>query len=391
MDKEIKFEKVDVSIAVNANGYDSNKMKKDAKKRKIMTTAVAAISSAVLLTTATYAWFVLTNRPEVSQITMEAGTSGNLQIAKAKVDAQGNYSVDGSYSSSITFDDLAAGKKIALRPVASYNGQQFYEPKYTEDGYVTSVKSTAITQDTSTVNATENQGGQVIKKEFYLYAKSERSKGEKDNPRLVNIRLLGKYNAADGGSQPQGTSVENSTDGTNNGNGTGAYATRISFQCDVDESGNGVVVLEPNADYRSTSSIYSNSENNYAVPTDMINSETITGQYSPYVYDNDISDKKVTYKLFRQSKGGKFESEFVSFNGYNVNNQVDSNNFNKSYSPVLFRIPVNTNAKITMYIWLEGTDPECTNAIEADDITANFQFYSDDLEADIQSQSSESN
>lgn len=375
MDKEIKFEKVDVSIAVNANGYDSNKMKKDAKKRKIMTTAVAAISSAVLLTTATYAWFVLTNRPEVSQITMEAGTSGNLQIAKAEYDAQGDAhpSAEG-YKTEIGFEFKEDGTVItpALRPVASINGQAFYEPVYTQDGYVKSVKGSPLDEstDTKAFNHAEKTGGQVIKKEFYLKAKANDELAGTDGtaPRKVNIRLLGAYDpasASNSNSKVKGTYVRNKDDA-----GTGAYATRISFSCD--KVAGKVVVLEPNADYNSDA--IQTATNNYNLSNDDIKKETITNQFSPYT-DADGGLGEITYKLFKQNIDGEFQEDF-----FDKLSNDKKNTYGQSYSPVLFEIPVNQDAKITMYIWLEGTDDQCTNAIEADKIEAKFQFYSDNLE-----------
>ncbi len=336
--KEITFENVDISISVNAQGAgDFEKTaKKNTKRRKILTTAVAAISSVALLTTATYAWFVLTNRPTVSEMSMKAGTSGNLKIAN---EAGGPYGTNISF----TFTDANSETIVpVLKPVASQTGMVFYEPIYDNSGYVSAVKNTAIseTNNANYFNSVESAGGQLIKKEFYIRADAT------DTTTEIGIRLMGKYS----NSATDYTKIVDSENDT-----TAAEAVRISFTY-----GTQTTVLEPNADFNDTSGNNSNP----------IYNKTITNQYNPYDA-NGIGT--VTYRTIRQSTDHTFQSDYAS------NTVTVDSDYGQAYSPELFTIPTNTNCKVTMYVWLEGTDENCTNAVEGNQLTSQFMFFSNDL------------
>ena len=65
-------------------------------------------------------------------------------------------------------------------------------------------------------------------------------------------------------------------------------------------------------------------------------------------------------------------------------NYYFSNDNGKTYtageSDVLFRIPTNEPAEITMYIRLEGADKDCVNAIMGSEIDVHLRFISKDIE-----------
>lgn len=69
------------------------------------------------------------------------------------------------------------------------------------------------------------------------------------------------------------------------------------------------------------------------------------------------------YKTLKQpSPGGEF---------------ADGENGN---SETLFTIREEEDVLVTMLIWIEGTDDDCTNSIQLDEIVGNIQFTSKDAE-----------
>lgn len=196
-------------------------MKRNSKKQKIVAKIIMILSSIALFTTATYAWFALTNSPQVSQLTLKAGTSGSLQICNTP---------SGTFGDSITLD---VPSQTCLKPITTLNGTQFYKPVYGSDGVVNSIESSAIAgaELTNISNKTEADGGYIIQKTFYLKATTESMNNMTD----VDVRLVA----------PQG--MASGTKITNNGSTHAAEAVRVSFTY------NGkTVILEPNADAQVT-------------------------------------------------------------------------------------------------------------------------------------------
>ena len=67
------------------------------------------------------------------------------------------------------------------------------------------------------------------------------------------------------------------------------------------------------------------------------------------------------YATFKQYKDGKF-----------------INSGNGDDSATLFTIEEGKDVKVTMRVWIEGTDLDCTDSIALDKITAMFEFMSAD-------------
>lgn len=195
---------------------------KRTKRQRVMATVVAAVSSVALLTTATYAWFSLTNAAQVNQLTLRAGTTGSLLISNSATDG---------FSEAI---DLDLPEDCCLRPLSTLNGTSFHKPIYGTDGVVESVDTTPITSTTldGMVNKSEANGGWIIKKTFYLKANTKSELTE------VGIKLLAPKNTE------SGTTIDNGSADT-----YGAEAIRLSFTC-KDVNNNIVTkILEPNADH----------------------------------------------------------------------------------------------------------------------------------------------
>lgn len=277
------------------------------RKHKILASLGVAIISVLLLSTGVYAWFSLTNAPSVHNLTLRAGTSGSLMISNER---------DTGYSDSIT---LELSEDCCLRPITTNNGVSFYKPIYGANGVVHSVTSTAVSDEemAGMINATEENGGWLIKKTFYLKS----SATELDS---IDIRLMAPIS-----NREEGTVVKNASEDTN-----GAEAIRISFTY------NGTTgIVEPNADAKT-------------------DEQDVNQAFMPGWKE---------MKVIKQGANSYFSSD-------------GGTTFTEGESEVMFRIPTNQPAEITMYIWLEGADKDCVNAIMGSEIDVQLRFVSKDIE-----------
>ena len=202
-------------IRININEREDYVMKKKIKKNKFFQTIMVVIMGVFFLTTATYAWFSLTNAPKVNNLVLKAGTSGNLLISNERTTG---------FSDSIS---LELDGECCLRPLTTVNGKTFYRPVYAPNGMVESISATPISGSDldSMANKVETKGGWLIKKTFYLKATVK-------DLATVDVRLMAPIQTRE-----SGTVISNV-----NKNAHGAEAVRVSFTYD-----NTTVVLEPNA------------------------------------------------------------------------------------------------------------------------------------------------
>ena len=165
----------------------------------------------------------------------------------------------------------------------------------------------------------------MYEKSFYLKAGPNPKNGGgviTTEGKLYNVYLAGRA----GTSQTEGTYVTAAPDVNGGTNDTAANSMRISFEL---EDGT-MVILEPNADA-------SNAHTKRA-------EDGVKNQYG-------------TYTTLQQSKDGHFIGAANSYE-----------------SPVLFTIKEGQDVKVTMKVWIEGTDVDCTNSIVLDEIMkANYE------------------
>ncbi len=192
------------------------KKKNKTKTNKIFQTFAVVIMSVFFLTTATYAWFSLTNAPKVNNLVLKAGTTGNLLISNEKTTG---------FSDSIS---LELDGECCLRPLTTINGKTFYRPIYASSGMVEAVSPNPIPTEEldSMTNKIETKGGWLIKKTFYLKATVK-------DLSSVDVRLMAPIPTRE-----TGTAISNV-----NKNSHGAEAVRVSFTYN-----NTTAVLEPNSD-----------------------------------------------------------------------------------------------------------------------------------------------
>lgn len=292
-------------------------MKKE-KKKKIKRLGLIICLLILTLSTATFAWFEQGNRLKVTNLSLLAGGTGCLQIADDLGNGPGEYSNELDLS-------MESGKgemeSMLLSPVTTKNGTSFYSPVYTGNAVV-NVKHITDEEQLRT--------SYVYEKSFYLKAGSNPNADEESfvvtEGKMYDIFLVGPATSL----EHKGTHVFQSPDaeGSTVPGDTAVNAIRISFEL---EDGL-VVVYEPNADV-------SNRDNNRA--------------------DDRVRDEYGKYFTFMQSKDGKF-----------------INSGNGDDSPALFQIEEGKDVKVTMRVWIEGTDYDCTDSIALDKITAMFEFMS---------------
>lgn len=295
----------------NEVSMSQNKKEKKSNLKKIL-----IVSLFIILATAggVLAWFTVSNRARVENLSMIADHSGNLQIA----DDTGNG--PGTYSDVL---DLATAKndvdisKVVLSPVTTKDGVNFCSPNYDSS-------SKTVSSVTEIKDEAQLKKYYVYEKKFYLKAgqqnKSERVANIK---RSYDIALYGSTNKSEGCYITQSAS----------GNGeTAANAIRISFTLDDGTT----YVYEPNSDVH-------NSDTSRAA-------NAVGREYGSF------------QRLYQQRGNGTF---------------VVSPKTNESEK--MFTMAENVDVRVTMRIWIEGTDDDCTNSIASDMVAGQIQFVSTEI------------
>lgn len=273
-----------------------------------------------VLSTATYAWFTLNNKPKVYNLSLTAGGAADLMIAD---DLGGG---PGEYGDSLDLKEAnqspVAMDQVELNPVTTSDVETFYEPVYEGD----SVNNTKEITDEKILNESY-----VYQKTFYLKAGSIKTgSGRKvsSNAKSYDIMLLG----SEQGEENTGCAIRQEAGSSAEGGATAANSIRIAFIVE----GQDIKVYEPNSGQHNGG--------DHAV-------NALASQYGGY-------------ETLKQSSAG---SPFEGGVGGN--------------SEKLFTIKEEEDVLVTMLVWIEGTDEDCTNSIQMDKITGNIQFISRDAEA----------
>lgn len=288
-------------------------MKKDNKKRKkIPKRRVYFLAFLIVLTAnvGVWAWFTISNRARVENLSLIADHQGNLQIA----DDLGNG--PGTYSDALNLNNATGTKmsSIVLSPITSKDGVNFYIPNF--DSLTNTVNS--VTQLTDRTQLTKYY---IYEKTFYLKAGSNSKNNVAEIKRTYDVALYGvKSNNRTNGCfiyQPASSGD------------TAANTIRISFTLPDGQT----YVYEPNCNTH-------NSDTNRAI-------NGIGREYGTYA------------NLYQQNADGTF---------------VNSPKANESEK--LFTLDENKDTLVTMRVWIEGTDNDCTNSIASDMVAGQIQFIS---------------
>lgn len=262
-----------------------NRQRRKRNKKDIRNAFVMLCVTIAMMSTATFAWFTMTDSPTVQGLKMTAAATGGLELKYGNED----------WNSSITVDSATK----SLSPVSIMGStDKFGSPVYT-NGIVTTVQEISDSGE--------------LEKCVAIYEYQIRAVGATASS-PVKVGLLGGDGA---GSNPTGTFIVRSN--ANSASQQAAYAIRVGFKID-----NNWIIYEPHAD------------------------QTTGGTKAVNQYNGPTSTVK-------QNSNGNFEG------GSNVSKDI----FTLS----------DTNAHaIKMYVWIEGTDDQCVNELQTDELKGQIQF-----------------
>lgn len=326
--------------------------KNNAKKRKMSKQTILTIGmimvSIFVITVASYAWYLISNTPKITNAEFVADTVGNLKIANENDQKNG----PSGYMDAIDMYDGLNKDDHRLSPVTTKDGKNFFKPIYTE-GTITGLE--AVPDDEYRTK------DYIFEKVFYLKAGDDN--GAVNNaPKYYDIKLVGmssaektrygtnsvnyktdyEINYADTDYKYIGSFMHDKLENASNLNAptTAANALRISYEF-IDAEGSKTVIYEPNCDKTNTVS---------------------TDDYLQFTGAN--SENYGTYtglKELKQNANKSFE---------NPGTDVASDAF--------AIIEEGKDVKVTMRVWIEGTDVDCRNGIAADKIFGQIQFVSEE-------------
>lgn len=289
------------------------------KNGRLKSKLLVCLLYVAVLSTATYAWFTLNNKPKVFNLSLTAGASADLLIADDVGGGPGEYGDELDLKEAT--QSPVAMDEVELNPVTTSDAETFYEPVYNGDT-VSNVKEITNEEDLNR--------SFVYKKTFYLKAGSLKNKsGRKvaSTARQYDIMLLGQ----ESGEERSGCVIKQGDGSAAEGGASAANSIRIAF---VLENPDGdIPIYEPNS-----------------------------GQHN----GGEKANNGVSY--------GKYETLKQSSPGGAFDGGEDGN------SKKLFTIREEEDVRVTMLVWIEGTDDDCTNSIQMDQIIGNIQFTSKDAE-----------
>ena len=291
---------------------------KGKKWRDVRNALVMVIVMVAMMSSATFAWFTLTSSPTVTGLQMTAAASQGLKISET---SGGDYYDAVDISDSTGTNQNENNNILSPVSVTKAAGETSYKPLFYEPVYlgntVTSLKSTAL-------NATDTTKlkGYVAKYEYYLKSDADTEwVGIVTAPETSQSGNIGITNNK---ANIPGSFVRQNSSATNTF--TAINAVRIGF---VVGSETKMYIYEPNNESTTTTGTYAT--NNVPAPTSDVVSTVDTGIITTGKGADDYTSKG----LFQVSKAG---------------------------------------TKITMYVWLEGTDDDCVDEIQKDIIEAQIQF-----------------
>ncbi len=289
-----------------------------------------------LCVVATYTWFGTSKTPKVSDMEMTINSSYGLQLAWSADAKEEDWQQQLNYTDVVDVDAI-------LTPVTWSNEQErFYTALMGTDGRVID-----IGVELSDEKDTNSRDGHYIK--FTVYGRTEQN---------VSVSLKEGLNTADGknltGTYLIGTPLWQNDEKIHTDGGLGAqYATRVGFKITkLDIYGNekddsNFFIYEPNADAHINGS------------SGVLNTPSLDGGEELVPPSQLIRQSAFNWKEQKPVQRGvlawstgKFEEE-----------------------KELFELSSDEKVKIDVYIWLEGKDIDCVNALGSGaQLTANIQF-----------------
>ncbi len=309
-------------------------------RRMLAVTTWIIILSFVALTVATYAWMSIATFYKISDVELNVITENALEIAK---DENGQA---GEWGKFIAGDDIVADDAI-LRPVTwSAEDAAFYSPTYGVDGRIIGYAKHLITTNDIPApfvdEAEEEKGeGYLIAIDLWMRTGASKITTYLSGPDTVQGQMKGD------GTFVIGIPTWNETDIRHESGGKGAEnAIRIAFKT---------------YDYYDiTGALYEKG--------------------SFYIYEPNTQEDEITNgingmplhgdgELIRQYPSGILENAPVLRDTYTY---MQGEFIEKDTH--MFDLLANIPRKVTVYIWLEGQDSACRNAISEGRLLINLQI-----------------
>ena len=292
-----------------------------------------------LCTVATYTWFTISRTPKVSDMEMTINSSAGLELAWAP-DAK-----EGEWGQHLAFTD-AVPQDTLLTPVTwSDKNGCFYTVSFGSDGRVKDI-GTRLSDDKDT----NDRAGHYVK--FTLYGRTEQHVDVSLHPAVET-----ENGTAGAGTYLIGPPVWDAESLRHLDGGAGAqYAVRVGLRItklsatDLSEGDSLFMLYEPNGYGHRDGSV------GYLATPSMDGTDSL------------VPDDR----LLIQSTSTFTESDPVLRDTV----QYDFGDFEGNTT--LFELTADEIARIEVYLWLEGMDVDCVNAIgRSAQIFANLQFLAE--------------
>lgn len=314
-------------------------MKKSRHNWRTLIYIYVLIALLILLVTSSYTWFAISQTPRVSDMALYINAPTGLELATSY-----NAPLD-DWGQSISFLDLV-DENAPLRPITWSDEQKtFLAIRYGIDGRMAGRFETLT--DEANANRTDNDGYYVV---GTFYAKTD----ETCTVSLADAISLGegKHSA---GTYVIGTPIWNDQEILHYNGGFGAEtAVRIGFMATKIDPELGTPVAEPIFSiYEPNCNRHIDSDSGYIKTPSVDGKDSLTDnlilQTSSVWTEAFPVEQNVTVKIL-----GEFLTETK-----------------------LFTINAGELYQIKLYIWLEGQDVDCINAIDNAQMIANVQFKVD--------------
>ncbi len=299
--------------------------KQQAKKRNMRNTVIMAVLSVVLLSSATFAWFTLSNTAKITNLSLSVNEASDLMIASVPD------SGDPDYNSLL---ELQVPADTILKPATLGQFDTITTDTMLKDvrdvndidkvvAYEAVDTATEVIKEGDTYD--EQKSYYYFEKEFYLKSNGTTSlgialqKGEFTGDKATD----GTYVAKNVNDEPVQVTTETEY--------TAAAALKIAF---FNEAGKVLAVYEPN-----TNNNAGNNADAISATVELADSKTLTGY---------------TENVITQKMDGTFAD-------------ADTSN-------VLFNLTSGKDCKVIMRVYIDGEDKECVNQISLSEILGNLKF-----------------
>jgi len=301
----------------------------EAARKKVIILGYVALVLCVMAVTASFAWMSISSTPTVTDLALSVVSDNALEVAPD------NDGTPGSWSSILDLSELSE-LNAPLKPATFVAGENtFYAPHYGLDGRADFSDPVRLTDEKGQFIEGKETGGYLYSVSFWIRTSSSYCKvgltpavqREEDIPGKGTF-LIGEpvWNAAKVCHEEAGNGSEK--------------AVRIMIRADATETEPEQWILyEPSCSAgQETMSINGGKLEG--------NNRLIRQEASNWTEDSPILNDSVIYK----------PGEFLD------------------NTKGLFSLEPGVSRRVTVYLWVEGQDADCTNAISGGKIFGNLQF-----------------